>query len=206
MNQLSAHGVTIWRGDRCLCRDLSFTLDSGRVLQLAGANGAGKTSLMRVLAGIGRLDAGEVRWNGISLPMALDFHAELAYLGHLNGLNAHLSTIENIQFYKSITGYSSDITAEQVLSRLGLAGVAQRPCGLLSMGQRRRAALGRLLLTRARLWLLDEPLSGLDAEGVTRVAELLRSHTLAGGLAVMTTHQPLPLDGLPVQRLELGAA
>ena len=83
--------------------------------------------------------------------------------------------------------------------------MADRPCGLLSMGQRRRAALGRLLLTRARLWLLDEPLSSLDAEGVQRVGELLRSHTQVGGLAVITTHQALPLDGLPVQRLELGS-
>jgi heme exporter protein A len=206
MNQLTAHGVTIWRGDRCLCRELSFTLDSGRVLQLAGANGSGKTSLMRVLAGLGRLDAGEVRWNAKPLPKALDFHSELAYLGHLNGLKAHLTTIENMFFYQSIIEYSSEITAHEILRRLGLTGVADRPCGLLSMGQRRRAALGRLLLTRAKLWLLDEPLSGLDAEGVARVGELLRTHAEGGGLAVITTHQPLPLEGLPVQRLELGEA
>lgn len=206
MNQLSAHGVTIWRGDRCLCRDLSFTLDSGQVLQLAGANGSGKTSLMRVLAGLGRLDAGEVRWNGTPLAKAADFHSELAYVGHLNGLKAHLTTIENIFFYQAITEYSSDLTAQDTLSRLGLTAVADRPCGLLSMGQRRRAALGRLLLTRAKLWLLDEPLSSLDAEGVVRVGEVLRAHAEAGGLAVITTHQPLPLEGLRVQRLELGAA
>lgn len=201
---LSAQAVTIWRGERCLVRGLCFSVGEGDVLQLAGPNGSGKTSLMRVLAGIGRLDEGVVSWNGTPLRRSADYLPDLVYLGHSNALKAHLTVLENIDFYQSITRNSSETTAEEILQRLGLEAVAHRPCGLLSMGQRRRAALARLLISRARLWLLDEPLSSLDMEGVARVASLVTEHARRGGLTVLATHQPLPLDGVTARRLELG--
>ncbi|MGE5624250.1 MAG: cytochrome c biogenesis heme-transporting ATPase CcmA [Bacillota bacterium] len=204
--ELKAQGLTLWRGDRCLIRGLSFAVGSGRVLHLAGPNGAGKTSLLRALAGLGRLDEGHVLWNGTPIRGSAEYRRELCYLGHSNALKSHLTTSENIHFYQSIEANSSENTTDEILDRLGLLQVADRPCGLLSMGQRRRTALARLLIGRARLWLLDEPLSSLDAAGVALVDELLRAHAKAGGLAVLATHQPLALDGVPVQRLELEAA
>lgn len=203
--ELSAHDVTIWRGERCLARQLSFSLGQGRILELAGANGSGKTSLMRVLAGLGRLDEGEVRWNGVPVQQAPGFAGDLAYVGHLDGLKVQLTTLENILFYQSITKNTSEITAKEVLARFNLSEVADRPVGQLSMGQRRRAALARLLLSGATLWLLDEPLSSLDAAGIALVTRLVKEHVGRGGLAVLATHQPMSLDGVPVKRLELEA-
>ena len=174
-------------------------------MQLKGANGAGKTSLLRVLAGLGRVDEGEVSWQGKPLAGNSDHRASLLYLAHANGLKSHLSPRENYVFYQSITASSSEITADEALSRFGLTEESDRPCGNLSMGQKRRAALARLLASKASLWLLDEPLTSLDVAGTTLVGELLRAHLAHGGLAVLATHQPVPGEGLALRSLELGA-
>ena len=202
--RLSAHGLGLWRGQHRLCHDLDFSLGAGEALQLTGPNGSGKTSLMRTLTGLGRLDEGEIRWNEVPIRRADDYPGALCYLGHQNGLKAHLSARENIVFYQSITSVSSEITANEVLAKLGLAELSERPCGLLSMGQRRRAALARLLLTRAPLWFLDEPLTSLDRDGVALVTALAEAHLKRGGLLVFASHQPLTLPG--VKTLELGVA
>ncbi|HEV7164408.1 MAG TPA: cytochrome c biogenesis heme-transporting ATPase CcmA [Gammaproteobacteria bacterium] len=204
--QFSAHGLGLWRGGRRLCQGLSFSLEPGEALQLRGANGSGKTSLLRVLAGLGRVDEGEVRWAGELIRGSADHRASLLYLAHANGLKAHLSPRENYIFYQSITDNSSEITADEALVRFGLIDVSDRPCAYLSMGQKRRAALARLLATRSRLWLLDEPLTSLDAAGADLVADLLKAHLKQKGLVVLATHQPLPGKGIPLRSLELGAA
>jgi len=204
--ELTARGLGLWRGERCLCRDLSFSVQGGTVLQLAGPNGSGKTSLMRAVAGIGRLDEGELSWNGRPVGGSEEFRADLLYLAHHNGLKAHLSPIENYNFYQSITAYPSEITAKDALVRCGIAELGDRPVALLSMGQKRRAALARLLGARVKLWLLDEPLTSLDADGIGLVTDLLRAHLAQGGMALLATHQPLDVDGLLLRRLELGRA
>lgn len=207
MSQLSAHDLGLWRGERCLCRSLSFGLSPGSVLQLAGPNGSGKTSLMRVIAGIGRVDEGEIRWGGELIRRSESYRRDVAYLGHHNGLKHHLNPIENYDFYQSIAGHSSGIGAKEALGSFGLAAEAQgRPAGLLSMGQKRRAALARLLAVKARLWLLDEPLTSLDVDGIAFMTGLLTRHLKEGGMAVLATHQALVLEGIPLQRLELGTS
>lgn len=200
---LSAHDLGLWRGGRRLCQGLTFAVQAGEALQLKGANGAGKTSLLRVLAGLGRVDEGEVRWQGEPLRRSAAHGMSLSYLAHANGLKLHLSPRENYIFYQSITDNSSEITADKALSRFGLQTAADRPCAYLSMGQKRRAALARLLAVKSRLWLLDEPLTSLDAAGVELVTALLVTHLKDGGLAVLATHQALP-DTLTLRSLELG--
>ena len=202
--QLSAEGLSLWRGGRRLCSGLSFSLEAGVALQLKGANGSGKTSLLRVLAGLGRVDEGEVHWQGNPLAGNKDHRESLIYLAHANGLKSHLSPRENYVFYQSITDNSSGVTAGEALGRFGLTEESDRPCGNLSMGQKRRAALARLLASKAGLWLLDEPLTSLDAAGTALVGELLRAHLAQGGLAVLATHQPIPGEGFALRSLELG--
>lgn len=204
--KLKADNLGLWRGERCLCRGLSFTLEAGALLQLVGANGSGKTSLMRTVAGIGRLDEGSLSWGEEAVRQPSAYRGELAYVGHHNGLKHHLNSIENYNFYQSVAMYSSETGAKEALAAFELTEVMDRPVALLSMGQKRRAALARLLAVKARLWLLDEPLSSLDSAGVSFVTVLLRRHLEQGGSAMITTHQALDLGSLPVQKLELGMA
>ena len=201
--QLSVHDLGLWRGGRRLCQGLSFSVDAGEALQIKGANGSGKTSLLRALAGLGRVDEGEVRWQGEPLRSSVSHHGSLSYLAHANGLKIHLSPRENYNFYQSLTDNSSETTADEALSRFGLADVADRPCAYLSMGQKRRAAVTRLLAVKTRLWLLDEPLTSLDAAGAELVTVLLERHLGEGGLALLATHQPMP-GRIPLREIGIG--
>ena len=202
---LSARGVAVWRGDRCLCRDLNFELHAGEALHVQGANGAGKTSLIRVLAGLGRCDAGEVRWQGEPLRRSgASYRAALGYLGHSNGVKLGLSPRENLAAVCALLPVPASADIDSALAHVNLHAHADLPCGALSMGQRRRTALARLLLAQVPLWFLDEPLASLDAAGAELLHAMLDRHLSTGGLAVFATHQPLQLAPLPVQTLALG--
>ena len=183
------------RGDRTLIDGLDFTVDRGQVLHLQGRNGAGKTSLLEALVGLRSLAAGSVD----AAPEASARH----WIGHRNALNPALSPSENLRFWCALNGVKN-CDSESVLTRMGLKSQRHRPCGHLSTGQRRRAALARLIAAPRPWWFLDEPLAGLDVAGLELFAELLRHHLANGGSAVMTSHQPLP-DGLPVSVLTLGS-
>lgn len=205
---LAADELACERGERLLFRQLSFSLAAGQVLLVQGGNGQGKTSLLRLLAGLGRPDAGEVRWRGEPIARCRDtYHREMAYLGHANGIKDELEPAENLRFSQGLHGRAFVAArAHETLNRLGLARCLDLPCRALSFGQRRRVALAALLLADARLWILDEPLTGLDVHAVAQVEGLIRDHLQAGGLVVATTHQALNLAGADVQHLQLGRA
>jgi heme exporter protein A len=196
------------RGERLLFRSLRFGLGPGQVLLVQGGNGQGKTSLLRLLAGLARPDAGEVRWRGEPIARCRDtYHREMAYLGHANGIKDELEPAENLRFRLGLQGRAFDAgRALKTLDRLGLSRCLELPCRALSFGQRRRVALAALLLADARLWILDEPLTGLDVHAVAQVEGLIRDHLQAGGLLVATTHQALNLAGADVQHVQLGLA
>ncbi len=206
--RLEAHALACERGERLLFRQLSFTLQGGQLLLVQGGNGQGKTSLLRLLAGLGRPDAGQVCWRGEALARCRDsYHREMAYLGHANGVKDELDPAENLRFNNGLHDRPFDAgKAIATLERLGLARCLGLPCRALSFGQRRRVALAALLLADARLWILDEPLTGLDVHAVALVEGLIREHLQAGGLVVATTHQALHLAGAEVQHLLVGAA
>lgn len=175
-----------------LLRDVSLALKPGEILHLRAGNGRGKTTLLRILAGLLVPDSGSVRFDGLDIAVNPAAHFErLCFIGHRNAVHPALTPREHSRFLlrPSLSGCSID----SALSEMGLSGVADMPAGLMSEGQQRRLALASLLLSNATLWLLDEPLNALDAEGIERFAKLLKVHQEKGGMVVLTSHQPLPL-------------
>ena len=196
-NSLRVEGLACERGTRTLFRSLEFGLCAGEWLHVRGANGAGKTSLLRLLAGLAVPHEGAVRWNGVELPRAGDdFRSAVIYLGHRNGLKEDLSALENLRLAAALDGqHLGEVPVLRALSRMGLRGREDLPLRVLSQGQHRRALLARLLLRPAALWILDEPLSALDTGAVDLIGELVEAHLHAGGLAVLTSHQAIGLSG-----------
>jgi heme exporter protein A len=190
------------RGGRRLFSGFGLRLGAGESLQIEGANGSGKTSLLRILGGLLRASEGAVRWRGtdVTAPGG-GFRGSACYVGHDDGVKAELSARENLRFSARVAGRACD--EAEALTRVGLGGFEDVPLRQLSAGQQRRAALARLLIGRAPLWLLDEPFATLDAGGRRMVESLLAAHAAAGGLAVVTTHQPIDVRG-PVRSVVLG--
>lgn len=195
---LEARELACWRGERAIFAGLSFTLPPGGALLLVGANGAGKSSLLRVLAGLIPVAEGELLWQGQdALADRVAHAARLRYLSHQDALKPSLTAAENLAFYARLWGGDVAVALESV----GLADLAELPARVLSSGQKRRLALARLALAPAALWLLDEPTVGLDAASVTRLGGLLAAHRAAGGAVIAATHLPLPLPGAGEFRL-----
>lgn len=203
---LSAHDLACERGERLLFHKLGFELASGEALLVRGSNGHGKTSLLRILCGLSAPVTGEVRWRGDPIARTHErYGREMAYVGHANGIKDDLTPLENLQLAAALDGRAlDDAAAVHALERLGLTRCLDLPARVLSFGQRRRVALAGLMTAGALLWILDEPLAGLDVNGVARVEQLIRDHVVAGGLAIMTTHQPLALDGVKSKILSVG--
>ncbi len=195
---LEGRDLACWRGERAVFAGLSFTLPPGGALLLVGANGAGKSSLLRLLAGLVPLAEGELLWQGQdALADRVAHAARLRYLSHQDALKPSLSARENLSFYARLWG--GDV--EAALEAVALADLAELPARVLSSGQKRRLALARLALAPAALWLLDEPTVGLDAASVERLGLLLAAHRAAGGAVLAATHLPLPLPGAQELRL-----
>ncbi|MDP3856145.1 MAG: heme ABC exporter ATP-binding protein CcmA [Stagnimonas sp.] len=190
---LVLESLAVARGDRLLFERLQLRVAPGEVLHLQGRNGAGKTSLLEVLAGLRTPEAGRV--DGPA-------PGQLHWLGHKNALHPALSAVENLRYWCGLQA-ADPAGIGAALDRLQLKAARNRPVRTLSTGQKRRTALARLLLQRRAWWLLDEPLAGLDVDGAALVAGLLAEHCAAGGGAIVTSHQALPEDGLPVRHWRL---
>jgi heme exporter protein A len=203
---LEAADLEIWRGERCLCLGLGFKVRAGELALVRGPNGSGKTTLIRVLAGLGLLETGNIHWRGRSIREAgPEYRAELAYLGHLNGIKAALTPLENLHAALALNSGTERQTPRAALRRVGLERFAEVDCRALSAGQKRRVALARLLIADVPLWFLDEPLTSLDVEGIALVEAMLGEHLADGGIAVVATHQPLNAGAAPIVSVNLGA-
>jgi heme exporter protein A len=195
------------RGERRLFDRLSFRVSAGQCMHIAGDNGAGKTSLLRILCGLLRPTSGEVRWRGRPIGQVRDeFGADLVYVGHLNGVKDDLTAAENLHTWAAIAGLRPGEEAlMQALRLLAIDQFAQWPAGQLSQGQKRRIGLARLTLaTEAKVWILDEPFNALDRHGVAVLNRLIEQRVASGGAVLLTTHQAW-VAPVEVIRLDLAA-
>ncbi len=201
---LEARNLHLWRGDRHVLRGLSFGVADGDALHVRGPNGTGKTTLLRTLAGFLWPEEGELYWMGERVDRDRDrYCAALAYLGHENAMKADLTPRENLRYMSGFRHPTSRESVDAALDRLSVLRQKDLPFRSLSAGQRRRVAMARVLLARARLWLLDEPFTNLDVGGVRDLSEVIAGHVRAGGIAILTAHSDLQLPGVALRRLEL---
>ncbi len=199
---LHANALTCVRGERILFTGLDLDLPAGEWLHIRGENGIGKTSLLRLLAGLAKPAGGEIFWNEqlISADPS-EYHRNLLFLGHRDSLKEDLTALENLSIVTALDGVT--VSKEAILlalHRFGLRGREDLPVNCLSAGQKRRVILARLLLRQAKLWILDEPFNALDVRAVEMLSELILEHIASGGMAIMTSHQEIPMpNGRVVQ-------
>lgn len=193
------------RGELVLFSGLQFSLQPGELIHVKGANGTGKTTLLRTLCGLRKQEHGEICWEGRAIEdVRDDYNRSLTYIGHYNGVKDELTAMENLQVAGRLAGerYPEDAILD-ALQRIGLRGREDLPAQVLSQGQRRRVALARLLLSRTRLWVLDEPYTALDVNAVSELSAVIARHLAGGGMVLLTTHQDVDIDGV-VRQLDLG--
>jgi len=203
---LEARELECTRGERRLFSGLSFGLGAGQLLRVAGANGSGKTSLLRIMCGLLLPSAGELRWRGRPIRAEREeYSRNLVFIGHLNALKDDLTALENLQVAAALGGMPTDAgRMRAALDRFGVAHCAELPTKILSQGQRRRVTLARLALSPAvPLWILDEPFSALDVGAVVELERLLAAHLASAGMVVLTTHQEVQVVAHAVLRIDL---
>ncbi|KXF81327.1 cytochrome c biogenesis heme-transporting ATPase CcmA [Enterovibrio coralii] len=203
---LEVRQLSCIRDERVLFEDLNFTVSTGDLVQIEGPNGAGKTTLLRIIAGLGLAESGDVLWQGESVNRARDeFYSDLLFLGHSTGVKRELTAFENLAFYQKMHGSADKDKLWDALARVGLAGREDVAAAQLSAGQNRRVALARLWISEAKLWVLDEPLTAIDKQGVKVLENLFQQHVDNGGMVLFTTHQDMFVDNANLRRIKLGA-
>jgi heme exporter protein A len=200
---LEAHALECVRDDRTLFSNLGFRLERGQALILEGRNGSGKTSLLRILCGIRLPDAGTITWDETDISkLGPDYHVHTAYVGHRDGIKLDLTPLENLAMARAL-GKPNDTTLEEALGKVDLYGFEDVLTRNLSAGQQRRLALARLLVTDTVLWILDEPFTSLDTDGIKTIEKLLDQHTTNGGMLAVTSHHAVNLANTTIQRINL---
>lgn len=200
--KLSGQDLTLFRGEKCLFKRLNFALNPGELLLLEGANGSGKTSLLKAMLGMLELETGDVFWNGEPVwGQRQEFHGALVWMAHRVGFKGDLTLLENLEFERALRPQRGDDIVS-VLERLGIERLRQLPMRSLSAGQQRRAALARMLIADVSLWMMDEPFTNLDRAGRALVLKLVREHLGRDGMCVMTAHQDVDIE-FPIHRIEL---
>ena len=203
---LRARGLRIERAHHLLFEAIDIDLGAGEALQIHGANGSGKTTLLRILSGLTWPSDGFVFWNDINVDDdPYELRADIIYVGHADGIKLELSVRENLEYCRALAFRPSDTQVGAITNRLALSGLEDVLVRNLSAGQRRRVALSRLLMSKARLWILDEPFTALDVNGIASVETILGEHLDEGGMVIFSSHQPVRVSNHSVNILSLGA-
>ena len=195
MSKLIVSDLTCQRGYNELFSNISFELNSGEILKISGANGSGKTSLLKILAGLNSAESGKLSINNNKVG-SYDYQSDIFYLGHLPALSPELHCKENLDYLTQLSISSSNQALEDALTNVGLKNFEYECAANLSAGQKRRVVLSALFITQAKVWLLDEPFTALDADGINVIETQITKHCDDGGICVLTTHQKSNLHGL----------
>lgn len=202
-NKLSTKDLLCVRSERTLFKQLSFEVHDGECLHVIGANGSGKSSLLRIVCGILTADQGSIHWNDQPIVSNQRYLSDLAYIGHKDGLKNELTAVENLSFYQVSDSKRDYDQIDDYLQKLGILNCAELLTVKLSFGQRRRLAFARLLIKHYPIWVLDEPFTGIDQNGRHLIENLCLEHLRSGGMIVLTNHQSLQESALSAHLREL---
>ena len=195
MSKLSVNNLSCQRGYNLLFENLSFELNSGEVLRISGQNGSGKTSLLKIIAGLNTPELGSIEFDQ-NQSNSEKYQIETLYLGHYAALSSELSCIENLEYLTNLNTEILSPNFHDALKEVGLKNYGHEPAGNLSAGQKRRVALSLLFISQSRVWLLDEPFTALDSDGIKIIENQIEKHCANGGLFILTTHQDCNIKSL----------
>jgi heme exporter protein A len=195
MSMLSVNKLSCQRGYNLLFENLSFELNSGEVLRISGQNGSGKTSLLKIIAGLNTPELGSIEFDQ-NQSNSETYQIETLYLGHYAALSSELSCIENLEYLTNLNTEILSPNFHDALKEIGLENYEHEPAGNLSAGQKRRIALSLLFISQSKLWLLDEPFTALDSDGIKIIENQIEKHCENGGLCILTTHQDCNIKSL----------
>jgi len=195
MSKLKINNLSCQRGYNLLFKNLSFELNSGEVLKISGPNGSGKTSLMKILAGLNSFETGSIEYDNIKINSE-KYNLDFLYLGHLAALSPELSCLENLKYTAHLGNNNLNPDFSDALTKVGLEKFENELVGKLSAGQKKRIALSLLFITQSKVWLLDEPFSALDSQAIKIIESRIEEHCNSGGLCILTTHQDCNIENI----------
>ena len=205
MSKFSIHNLECIRQNNMLFRGLNFSIKDGDLLQINGANGSGKSSLLQICSGLIEPTAGEILWENKNInKYRYEFQSNILYLGHSNAIKAALTVEENMRIIHSLTGEKANIDYSEILNTIGMTGMNEILVSRLSAGQKRRVGLTRLHMAKSKLWFLDEPFNALDKKGKKIIENIVINHCNDGGIVLFTTHQKMEINNYPLQNIHLG--